>query len=71
MYAYEIIDRIRCSCRSAGKTVGQYDWDYCDTGMNFVGLGGFARLDIVLGMFFIYVPGMLCKLVEVWGSCHF
>ncbi|CAL1152929.1 unnamed protein product [Cladocopium goreaui] len=28
--------------RSAGRAVGQFDWDYCPAGMNFTGNGGFA-----------------------------
>ena len=31
-----------CPNRSAGRAVGQFDWDYCPAGMNFTGNGGFA-----------------------------
>ena len=29
-------------CREAGHSAGQYDWNSCPTGMNFLSLGGFA-----------------------------
>ena len=31
-----------CAARENGYNVGQYDWDYAESGMNFLSNGGFA-----------------------------
>jgi hypothetical protein len=37
-----ILMLVLVNVRTAGRSVGQYDWNYCEDGMNFLGKGGFS-----------------------------
>ena len=42
MYQHRCVSMSFFLVREAGRSVGQYDWEYSSTGMNFLSNGGFA-----------------------------